>query len=412
MHNSLAQDPRTMWAYRCFTGRRSAEDIAEVCKGTVLGALEPEEHAEFIGWARLEERKSLLRASSLERSGAHHLAIRTMSSWILVDTESLEVSPRLLQGGIRAFTSRATKWPDIGWTTVGSDLSGEDVAFKTFIDAENCLERRVLDHGAAGSIKRLPPSALALPVPDLDELPVRQAEPERAATLLTNWRSAEEAAQAHMRANGFPDAELTGGGRDSGVDITAGTGVAQVKMQALPVGAPAVQQLRGARPTAPHHLFYSTSGYTAAALDIGDDIGVALFRVGADGAVVGINAHARAAMRSGAVSAEPVRLTAEEVLSDYAVRVQHRVRSAARRLDAAAASRRAPASDRSLGYMRASFASFAHPPTFPSASAAVAYYHHAELLAITAFRGLSVEYPEGDADQRAPEPALEDYYDL
>lgn len=412
MRDSLARDPRTMWAYRCFTGRRSPEDLGEDCTVTVLGALEPEEHAEFIGWARLEEGRSLLRAPSLQRSGAHHLAIRTVNSWFLVDTDSLELSPRLLQRGLKAFTPRATKWPDIGWATVGTDPSGEDVVFKTFVDSEHCLERRVLDHGAATVIKRLPPSALALPVPDLAELPVRPAEPERAASLLTDWRSAEEAAQAHMMANGFPDALLTGGGRDSGIDITAGTGVAQVKMQALPVGATAVQQLRGARPSAPYHLFYSTSGYTAAAVDIGDDIGVALFRVGADGAVVGVNAHARAAMRSTAVSAEPVRMTTEEALSDYTVRVQHRVRSAARRLDAAAASRQAPASDRSLDYMRASLASFARPSTFPSASAAVAYYHHAELLAITAFRGLSVEYPEGDAEQRAPEPTLEDYYDL
>jgi hypothetical protein len=413
MHNGLAHDPRTMWAYRLFLGRRSAEELPEPLAAAVLGALGPEEHAEYIGLARVAKEESPLYGSELERSGARHLAVRTITSWFLVDTESGEVGPRLAQQGYTVFTSRATQWPDIGWGTTGTAPNAGECTFKTFIDSEDCVEREVLDTSAAKHIKRLPPSDLALPVPDLRDLSVRPAEPERAASLVTGWRSAEEAARAHMRANGFPDAELTGGGRDSGLDVVAGAGVAQVKMQALPVGAPAVQQLRGARPTAPHHLFYSTAGYTPAALAAGEEIGVALFTMGADGAVAATNAHARAVLlRSGAEgdSAEPARMTVEEVISDYAVQVRNRVHTASQNLDYEARSEPDWDAGRALLYLAEALERLARKPTFTSARAAIAHYFHAELLAIAAFRGLGVGYPDADGTRREPEPTLEDYY--
>ncbi|WP_436528785.1 restriction endonuclease [Actinoplanes sp. HUAS TT8] len=107
-----------------------------------------------------------------------------------------------------------------------------------------------------------------------------------------DWREAERMAQRHMRNHGFPDARLTGDGADGGIDVIARAAVAQVKMQAKPVGPQVVRQLRGAKPQLDRHLFYSTSGYTKSALATADEIGVSLFVINQRGVIEPINRSA------------------------------------------------------------------------------------------------------------------------
>src|SRR4051794_1283032 len=79
--------------------------------------------------------------------------------------------------------------------------------------------------------------------------------------VIGSWQEAEHLAAWHMGTLGFADACLTGAGNDRGIDVLAEQAVAQVKYQtSAPVGAPAVQQLRGAAHGRQWAIFYSLSG--------------------------------------------------------------------------------------------------------------------------------------------------------
>ena len=106
------------------------------------------------------------------------------------------------------------------------------------------------------------------------------------------WSMAEELAVAHLRTIGFPDAQRTRTGADGGIDAQATSLVAQVKHHAQPVGAPDVQRIRGAGHEADCIVFYSSSGYTPAAIAFAEHSGVALFTYTASNVVASANAHA------------------------------------------------------------------------------------------------------------------------
>lgn len=110
---------------------------------------------------------------------------------------------------------------------------------------------------------------------------------------------AEELAAEHMRRSGFPDARRTRDGTDSGIDVIALRAVAQVKYQVASVGGPAVQQLRGAAHGIEHALFYSSSGYTAAAFAAANASDVALFAFTITNEVTAANAAATAVVNHG-----------------------------------------------------------------------------------------------------------------
>ena len=81
---------------------------------------------------------------------------------------------------------------------------------------------------------------------------------------------------------------------DAGLDVL-GTGVsAQVKFEALPVGRPTLQQLRGAAPRGSERvlMFFSSAGYTPQATSWASDIKMALFQFSLDGSIEPINAEA------------------------------------------------------------------------------------------------------------------------
>ena len=102
-----------------------------------------------------------------------------------------------------------------------------------------------------------------------------------------------------MRTLGFADVEVTPSGPDGGLDVVARDAAAQVKHYAAsPVGAPAVQQLRGATPEGAWALFYALSGYTTAAVDFADRAKVALFRYDEDAIAIAVNDAASFLVRS------------------------------------------------------------------------------------------------------------------
>ncbi|TFD53488.1 restriction endonuclease [Cryobacterium sp. Hh7] len=118
-------------------------------------------------------------------------------------------------------------------------------------------------------------------------------EPTNSVSVFT-WRMAEILAVEHMRIIGFIDAQPTIAGADGGLDAISLDAVAQVKHHTQPVGAPDVQRLRGAAHGNHHALFYSSSGYTAAAIIFADTADVALFQFDAMNTVTPANAHGSA----------------------------------------------------------------------------------------------------------------------
>ncbi|WP_433205523.1 restriction endonuclease [Dactylosporangium sp. CS-047395] len=242
-------------------------------------------------------------------------------------------------------------------------------------------------------------------LPDLDAAAATAPAVVGQRFVPADWRTSEEIAAAHMRALGFADAELTGGGRDRGLDVVAGSGVAQVKMQAQPVGAPAVQQLRGTRPQAAHHLFYSTSGYTPAALEAAAQIGVSLCTIGRDGTTAPVGDAAEQLADSGVDDPAAVRsVTVRRLLTDYSQGVADRVMAAVQASDITAPDREgryAGHHERALRYLREALNNLANRPAeFDSPRSGAVYFHHTELLAHVWFRELGLPYPDGERRHR------------
>ena len=118
------------------------------------------------------------------------------------------------------------------------------------------------------------------------DVPHIAADPdERAGPAVSSWQQAEALATWHMQSLGFDDAKMTPPGADGGLDVRATDAVAQVKHYATPIGAPVIQQLRGAAHGQGAALFYSMSGYTKAAVEYANDAAVALFTYNENGVV-------------------------------------------------------------------------------------------------------------------------------
>lgn len=111
--------------------------------------------------------------------------------------------------------------------------------------------------------------------------------------MVFTWEMAEELAAAHMRELGFFDARRTGPGTDGGIDVTAQGAVAQVKHLSVPVGSPDIQRFRGAAHGIEDALFYSSSGYTTAAVVAADRAKIALFQFTTANEVQPVNSHAQ-----------------------------------------------------------------------------------------------------------------------
>jgi hypothetical protein len=408
----LRTDARTAWAYRRYLGQRRPGGIDTAMGDRLLSTIEPGDHVELILDAVAAPGGSLLDATNWERRETTPIvAVRTLRAWILLHRAGAAVTvvPGRVDGGMSASSARGLAWPHIGRATQLTAADGASLTVKLFLDEHDGVDATIVEQGAGDHIRRIPEAAAVPPVPDAAAL-IAAAPSVRVPELPTDWRAAEDIACAHMRTLGFTDAETTAGGRDGGLDVTAEHAIAQVKMLALPVGAPPVQQLRGTRPLVPHHLFYSTSGYTSAALAVADEIGVALFRIERDGTVTGVNDAANGLAASGglAPTVSPKRL-----VELYAEELAARVLAAVKNVDhdRAELTERYPGQYRRLlRYPHQALENLQNrPATFESLRSALVYYHHTELLAHVFFQELGIPYPEGDT--MAAEDSLDSYYD-
>jgi hypothetical protein len=130
-----------------------------------------------------------------------------------------------------------------------------------------------------------PAVRLSTPTADIGRNP-RDGKSEDATVVVTSWQMAEALAAWHMRTIGFEGAAVTRAGADGGLDVVSNEAVAQVKHYSTsPIGAPAVQQLRGAANPSTRALFYSLSGFTKSAMAFADSANVALFHYDESGHV-------------------------------------------------------------------------------------------------------------------------------
>lgn len=110
-----------------------------------------------------------------------------------------------------------------------------------------------------------------------------------------------------MRHWGFTDAAVTASGPDGGIDVEASGAVAQVKFQAHVVGAPAVQQLYGARGlrTDRQLLFFTGTSYSTQAAAYAEHVGMALFTYDLTGKPTPVNGAAERIIEAHARRSRP-----------------------------------------------------------------------------------------------------------
>ena len=80
---------------------------------------------------------------------------------------------------------------------------------------------------------------------------------------------------------GHKNVKVTRSTKDGGIDITGDTFIAQVKLQELPVGVKPIRELAGVLTTKKKSIayFFALNGYSAAALQEGEELGLALYEV-------------------------------------------------------------------------------------------------------------------------------------
>lgn len=121
--------------------------------------------------------------------------------------------------------------------------------------------------------------------------------------MLRGATAAEQYAAEVLAALGFDGARVTPPGADGGIDVTSETCIAQVKMEALATGRPAVQALYGvAAVEGKAAVFFSLAGYTARAMEWADRAGVACLQFAFDGSIEASNEAAAALLAYGAAA--------------------------------------------------------------------------------------------------------------
>jgi hypothetical protein len=160
--------------------------------------------------------------------------------------------------------------------------------------------------------------------------------------LVYDWRDAEELAAWYMREIlELGSVRLTGNGADGGIDVTSADASAQVKHYSSPVGAPEVQQAKGASHGSSHVLFFALSAYTKQAMDFSVAAGVALFSYDVYGDVTPRNEHARtildSAPRNAARRAEEEAAATARRAEEEAARHKKQLKQARKRILRAAA---------------------------------------------------------------------------
>lgn len=111
---------------------------------------------------------------------------------------------------------------------------------------------------------------------------------------IRDWRDAELAVARWLRRAGCRRVAMTTAGADGGVDVVTSQWAVQVKHTTKRVGRPAVQQIVGAALSLDRRAaLFSSSGFSAPALDYAVEHEVALFELGANGDAHPLNRAAR-----------------------------------------------------------------------------------------------------------------------
>lgn len=412
MSEILAKDARTAWAWHEYKQSKNAREISDRLALKIIEAIPTGDHVEVLTDGDIWAEKSVLRAKDrkLNRAESNFLA-RTMRRWIMV-TDQLDIALTLdgpAAGGMSIGSAQVD--PEPSWTT---ELDG--LVIKVFVDERDSPTLERIQKGAGFDILRLPSFGDVPEAPDLSTVTAETASPPMREDffLMTDWRAAESFALEHMKQLGFPGSHLTGGSSDKGVDIAHPQAVAQVKMQGVPVGAPMIQQLRGASPDLQHHLFYSTSGFTSAAIHEAGSSGVALFLMDQWGRATPVEDYARQLeIDSSARSNGP-----EAVVADYMSQVAQRVQLAVDNYGSDEAIKwigkeetRKGVALRSLGYLMNAKHKLGRAPQIGDASlkSVLNYYRHMELLAAVSCRELGFAYP-GSSPVGRKTMSLDDFY--
>ncbi len=179
--------------------------------------------------------------------------------WLMLTTQTCFVVPRRV-GEPMAYSVQTVSWDDpcgfYGMTLKHGPLPAHDVSYvnganpkaPSVSGSKATVSDAALEAFAALSVAQAAADPNLSSLVTLVKKASRKAAPsaQPAARLIRTARDAELVAAEGMRFWGYADARATPVGADEGIDVTAGTAVAQVKMEGVPTGRPVVQALLGA----------------------------------------------------------------------------------------------------------------------------------------------------------------------
>lgn len=399
----LRADARTAWAIYEFESYEKHPRLMARDANVILNELDEDEHVELFVMGKVSTESFLLgsnrankqKFSELLETFSPDLAVKTrhrlfmlsnMDNRIILDVAHFRQGPRSTNIAEYCIDHGERIWFFIPDPRVGT----------------------ILYKGAGNYILKLP---LQPGVPELSSEWMKISEnthvmPKADGSLLAGWQSAEEIAYLHIRDLGFGNVRRAGPGSDGGIDVRGSGIVAQVKMTALPVGRPVLQQLVGAAPTTSHRACYSTSGYTRDAFVYARQQELALFQIETTGSVKPRNDVAVRLVRTASNSQESLSWRsayafAEGALARMKVWFDDPKPNPNSQGSNAERSRRA----RSIAvrshssYLAGARSAITKLPSFNTAREMVIHYHHAELLLAVAVSAQGFRYD--DAPSRA-----------
>lgn len=412
-----------MWAYHLYNTVPHNPEIIGHEAAALLENLAPDEHVELLLRARLrswsigeppgtkdewarrlgeDNTEELIHPEEFE-GGPTGLAVRTLERLVFLTPGTGKLVDHPLREGNTVGNRGGTEYaPSINWA---STISYGDAYIQLFTPTEDIIE--ILEEGAGSHILRLPAQPGVPPVPTLAE-PYSTDENTSWGPMgyLTGWEAAENLAEFHLKYLGFSNVRRTKNGADEGIDISGNNVAAQVKMTALPVGRPVIQQLVGATSKGRLPLCYSTSGYTKEADSYAGANGVALFLVEPNGDVRAANVIAKQVETT-----QPSNPDAHEWRKAYTYRDEAIVRlndfvNGQREYEGGYESRIAK---RRLGYLIGSLKMLLKESDFATPRELVIHFHHAEQLAAVAAQNYEQPYPTPPSQSRR-EASVSDFY--
>lgn len=413
----MEKDPRTAWAFLEYESHGHHPKITELQQDLILEELKVGEHVEIIllgGLLSSYERRRIKKRLSRGKDPQliPYLTLTTMLRTLILAPDGTSMI---------SIENKRSKGVPLLKTIVVYELSHphEYIWFERTGD----MAHRILRIGAGEFILRLPPQ------PGVPEMPSEAftenslASASRTPRIPTGWKSAEGIAEQHLKYIGFANVRLSPPGNDQGVDVIGNDVAAQVKMTALPVGRPVLQQLLGATVAYTHRVCYSTSEYTKEARIYADLHSVALFAIETSGEITPSNQLAEIMERTTPLTKESREW---QVAYSYVDEVLERMLKwmnpvtlylmsrqsntvTVRQCDSTQFNQRA----RAESYWIAAVRALEKRANFMSGREMIISYHHAELLLAVAVQAEGFDYhklPERPQDSGKNTASITDFY--